>query len=85
MMRHLGRCELAFKHNLDVMHAYQKSAYNIQSEGGGIKGLRQKWERLMKCFDSTKEIYIHFFQVTNILTNFLHKYHLNFTYKIIND
>lgn len=86
MMWHLGRRELVLKHNLDVMHAYKTSTctYKVKVEWE-IGGLKQKWERLMKCFDSTKEVYIHLFQAIIILTNFLHKHHLNFTYKIIND
>jgi hypothetical protein len=39
----------------------------------------------MKCFDSTKEIYIHLFKTIIILSNFLHQHRLNVTDKIIND
>jgi hypothetical protein len=51
MTQHLGRCELAFKHNLDVMHAYQKSACNIQSEGGvGNWGVEAKMGKTNEMF-----------------------------------
>jgi hypothetical protein len=42
MMQHLGRCELAFKHNLNVMHAYKKNActYKVKVEWG-TRGLKK--------------------------------------------
>jgi hypothetical protein len=49
----------------------------------GIGGLKQKWKRFMKCFESKKENNIHLFLAIVILTNVLFKYHLNFTYEVI--
>lgn len=46
-----------------------------------IRGLEWKW--LMKQFDSTKDKCSRLFYATTILTNFLRKCFLNFTYKII--
>jgi hypothetical protein len=57
-------------HDTKKVHA----TYKMKVEWG-IGGLKQKWERLMKCFDSIEEIYIHLFQAIIILTNFLHKHH----------
>ncbi len=39
----------------------------------------------MKCFDFTKEKYNFLFQAITIINIFLHRCHLDFTYKIIND
>jgi hypothetical protein len=44
-----------------------------------------EWKRLMKCFDFTKEKYNTLFQAITIINNFLHKCHIDFTFKIIND
>jgi hypothetical protein len=44
--------------------------FRIKGEWG-IGGLKLKWKRLMKHFDSTKEIYIHLFRATTLLINFL--------------
>lgn len=49
----------------------------------GIGGLKKTWKRFMKCFESTKENNIHLFLATIILTKFLFKHHLNFTYEVI--
>ncbi len=39
----------------------------------------------MKFFDFTKEKYNLLFQAITIINNFLHRCHLDFTYKTIND
>jgi hypothetical protein len=39
----------------------------------------------MKHFNSTKSKYYHLFHVAVILTNFLHKHWIDFTYKVIGD
>ncbi len=36
-------------------------------------------------FFCTKDNYSHLFEVVVILTNFLHKCHFNFTYKVMSD
>jgi hypothetical protein len=50
----------------------------------GIKGLKCKWRRLMKRFDFTKPKYNTLFKVVALLTNILHKCHMEFTYEVIN-
>jgi hypothetical protein len=51
MMWHLGRRELAFKQNLDVMHAYQKKWMHIQSEGEmGNWGVEAKMRKTNEVF-----------------------------------
>jgi hypothetical protein len=37
----------------------------------GIGGLKSKWRKLMKHFDSTKEKKSYLFRATTLLTNFL--------------
>jgi hypothetical protein len=39
----------------------------------------------MKHFDITKSKYNHLFHATMILTNFLHKFQMEFTYEIIDN
>jgi hypothetical protein len=45
----------------------------------GSRGLKWKWGILIKCSNSTKEMYSHLFLVATILTSFMHKQCLNFT------
>ncbi len=49
----------------------------------GIERLKWKWRRFMKCFDSSKPKYNHLFKTTTIITNFLHKCCLDFTFEVI--
>jgi hypothetical protein len=51
----------------------------------GISGLKQKWKKIMKHFNSIKPNYNNLFKTSIILINFLHKHHLNFTYDVIGD
>lgn len=84
VMWHPRRCELTFGHDLNVIHAYNKMyiGYKMRIEWK-IGGLKQKWKRLMKCFDSTMPKSNHLFEIVIILTNFFHKHHLDFTYEVI--
>ena len=55
------------------------TAYNKMHAGmriaveWGIGGLKRKWKRLMKGFDSTKPKFPDIFTAAAILTNFLHR------------
>jgi hypothetical protein len=51
----------------------------------GIGGLKRKWRRLMKRLDNTKPRYSHMFKSRTLLTNFLHRRRMDFTYKVISD
>jgi hypothetical protein len=51
----------------------------------GIGRLKRKWRRLMKRFDDTKPRYSHLFESRIILTNFLPKRRMDFTYEVIGD
>jgi hypothetical protein len=85
VMWRLGNCELAFGHDLNVVHVYNEmhARYIVWVEWG-ISGLKQKWKRLMKCFN-LQSPYNHLFKVVLILINFLHRSYLNFRYEIIGE
>jgi hypothetical protein len=51
----------------------------------GIGGLKRKWRRFMKRFDSTKSVYSHLFKFGALLINILHKRRMDLTYKVIGD
>ncbi len=82
----LGRCELAPKHDLDVANDFDKMhvGYKIRVEWG-IGGLKHTWKVLMKKIDSTKGKYNHFFPITTIVINFMHRHRMDFTYEVIGD
>jgi hypothetical protein len=79
-MHQLGRQKLAPRHHSEAMHVN----YKVQIKWG-IGGLKRKWRKFMKIFDSTKPKYNHLFKATIILTNFLHKHCLDFIVKVINN
>ncbi len=68
------------------MQAYNKmhASFRVQVEWG-ISGLKRKWRSLMKRFDSTKPKYTQSFRVATLLTNFLHKRHMDLTYEVVGD
>jgi hypothetical protein len=82
----LGRCELAPRHDLDVVNAFDKMhvGYKIRMEWG-IGGLKHMWKVLMKKFDSIKGKYNHFFLVIIIIINFVHRNCMDFTYEVMSD
>lgn len=84
VMQQLGKHEFASRHDLNVVHAYNNMhvRYKVQVEWG-IKVLKWKWKRFMKHFDSTKPKYSHLFKIIAILTNFIYKHCLDFTFEVI--
>jgi hypothetical protein len=80
----LKRQKLALRHDLEAMYAYNKMhvRYKVWAEWG-IGGLKRKWKKLMKRFDSTKPKYNHLFRTIIIFINFLYMHHLDFTTKVI--
>jgi len=85
-MRRIKRCEIGPNVDQDAIKAYNKMhvGYRVQVEWG-ISGLKRKWRRLMKTFNSTKPKYIILFKVAAILTNFLHICQMDFTFEIIGE
>jgi hypothetical protein len=75
--------QLVHGHDLDAIIVFNKMhvGYRVTMEWG-IDGLMRKWRQLMKRFDSTKGKYNSIFHAT---TNYMHKCHMDFTYKFIND
>jgi hypothetical protein len=50
--------------------------------GVDIGGLKRKCKCLMKKFNSIKPKYTHMFQATILFINFIHKRHMDFTFKV---
>ncbi len=67
--------------NLGLNHNKNNAFFKVKVEWG-IGGLKAKWRRLMKRFDSTKKKYNHLFMATSLLINFLHRCRQNFTIEI---
>ncbi len=80
-MCQLGRLNLALMHDLDAINAFNKmhASCKVRVEWG-IGGLKCKWMKLMKIFNSKKGKYTHFFLASIILINYLH---MDFTYEVI--
>jgi hypothetical protein len=82
----LGKHELTPRHDQNAINVYNKIhvGYKVKVEWG-IGRLKYKWRQLMKHFDFTKSKYNHLFCAILILTNFLHKCRMDFTYEIIDN
>jgi hypothetical protein len=74
----LGFSDLGLNHNKN------NARFKVKVEWG-IGGLKSKWRRLMKRFDSTKQKYNHLFRARTFLTNFLHRHHQNFMIEVIGE
>ncbi len=57
---------------------YNHACFQIKMEWG-IRGLKSKWRRIMKCFDSIKQKYNHLFRIATLLINILHMHRQDFT------
>jgi len=86
IMWRIGRCEIGLNVDQNAIKAYNKMCvgYKMQVEWG-ICGLKRKWRQLMKRFDSTKPKYTILFRVATILTNFLQRCRMDFTFEIIGE
>ncbi len=85
-MWRIGRQELMPNANHVIMQTYNKmhANFKVQVEWG-MGGLKRKWRCLIKRFDSTKPKYAHLFQIAIVLTNFLHRKHMDLTYEVVGD
>lgn len=93
-----GRKNVHYVHDMDtkvrtlevdhvVVKVYNKMhvEYKVQVEWR-IDGLKRKWRQFMKMFDWTEPNYIlNFFWIVVLIIHFLHRKHMDFTYKVIND
>ena len=79
IMRQIQGQEMDANIKQSVVDAWNKmhAGYRIQVEWG-IGGLKQKWQRLMKQFDSTRPRFDLFFEAAAKLTNFLDHCCMNF-------
>jgi len=66
--------------NLGLNHNKNNVGFRVE---WGIGGLKFKWRRLMKRFDSTKSN--HLLRATTLLTNFLHRCRQDFMIEIIGE
>jgi hypothetical protein len=77
IMRRIGLHEVEPGRSVSAVELFNKmhAGYKVKVEWGigGIGGLKQKWRRLMKRFDSTRPKYCHFFYTAALLTNFLQR------------
>ena len=83
-MRRVAPRELEENHDETAVNAYNKihACYRVRLEWI-IGGLKQKWRRLMKCFDAAKPKFHHLFCSTAILTNFLHRRRRDLSFAIL--
>ncbi len=85
IIKRIGRCEVAPNANQNAIKAYNTMHVKYRMRMvWGISGLKKKWRQSMKIFDSTKPKYTSLFKATQILTNFLHRYQMDFTFEVIN-
>jgi len=86
IMQKIGWHELVLDDDHVVMRAYNKThvGFKVQVERG-IGGLKRKWRCLMKKFNWTKPKYAHLFWAIVLLTNVLHKKHMDLIYKVFGD
>jgi len=82
----IGMCEVGLNNDQNVIRAYNimHVGHKMQVEWG-VGSLKRKWKWLMKKFDSTKPKYTHLFKATIILTNFLHRDQMDFTFEVISE
>jgi len=86
IMWKIGWWELTPDVDHAIVWAYNKmyAGFRVQVEWG-IGGLKRKWRHLMKRFDSTKPKYACLFWIVVLPTNFLHRRHMDLTYKVVSD
>jgi hypothetical protein len=82
IMRRIGVHEVSPNTAGTALHAFNlmHSGRRIKVEWG-IGGLKCKFRRFIKTFDSTKPRFSHMFRTAAILTNFLHRRRMNMHYK----
>src|SRR5690349_2283130 len=69
---------LAYPTNMEAIDAFNAvhAGLRVKVEWG-IGGMKRKWRKLMKKFDSTLQEFPHFFRACAILTNFLQRRRLD--------
>ncbi len=83
IMRKIGKHEITPNvEGMQCMHTTKRMLVRRCRWNGGLK---RKWRRFMKKFDSTKLRYSHLFKSRALLTNFLHRRRMDLTYEVIND
>jgi hypothetical protein len=83
IMRRVGRREISEGSDVGAIDLYNKmhAGYRVRVEWG-IGGLKRKWKRFMKRFDSTKPRFPHLFQADCIMTNFLPRRRMEINFEV---
>ena len=82
-MRRIDNREISHDNVPGAVNAFNKMHAGIRiAVEWGIDGLKRKWKRLMKGFDSTKPKFPDIFTAAAILTNFLHRRRRGFRVEI---
>jgi hypothetical protein len=86
IMQRTGWQEIALDDDHAIVRSYNKmhACFKVQVEWG-IGGLKKKWRRHMKKFDSTKPKYAHLFWVVALLTNVIHMRFMDLKYEVFGD
>ncbi|KAG9415386.1 hypothetical protein AC1031_008828 [Aphanomyces cochlioides] len=79
IMRRIGERELHSDVDMSSVRLYNK----MHAVEWGIGGLKRKWRRLMKTFDATKERFPIMFTAGCIMTNFIHRREMDFTFDLL--
>jgi hypothetical protein len=83
IMQRIGKHEIT--PNVEGMQCMHTTKCMLVTKCRWNGGLKRKWRRLMKRFDSTKPKYSHLFKSRTLLNNFLHRRRMNLTYEVNND
>lgn len=83
-MRRVADREVAADQEGSAIAAYNRmdAGYRVRVEWD-IGGLKMKWRRLMKRFDSSNPKFPYLFRSSAILTNFLHCHRLDLSYEVL--
>jgi DDE superfamily endonuclease len=84
IMRRVGRREVPDESDMGAIDLYNRmhAGYRVRVEWG-IGGLKRKWKRFMKRFDSTKPKFPHLFQAGCIMTNVLHRRRMEMNFEVM--
>jgi DDE superfamily endonuclease len=84
IMRRVGQRELPEDAQMEAVDIYNRMhvGFRVRVEWG-IGGLKRKWKRFIKRFDSTKPKFPHLFQAGCIMTNFLHRRRMEMNFEIL--
>jgi hypothetical protein len=85
-MRRLSDRKIPENTNYGLVKEFNKmhAGYRVRVEWG-ISGLKQKWRRFTKRYDSTRIKYDNFFMGACVMTNFLHRRRMDWSEEVIGE